>query len=188
MLFSQLSKQVEIKIQECIDILKVKVPQFDTSIIPIPEYTIKGTTAGRVTYWVNPDASCDSFILKFNQQLLKENSSEFIEKTVPHELGHIVDLSLHGKKKHYRTHGKNWKAIMDILGSEGTRCHSYDTSSVQQSRKTKTRYIYRCECESKMFHHITKQRHKKISSGMVRCACKLCKATIQSTGKIRTYK
>lgn len=75
----------------------------------------KGTFAGK--------AYSKLWEIKYNIRLLKNNVSEFILNTVPHEVAHLVENKLYGKV----THRKNWKQIMNDFGVEKPMSyHTYD--------------------------------------------------------------
>jgi SprT protein len=110
--------------------------------IPVPNviYQKRGTTAGTANY--------RSWEIDLNAGLLVQNVDDFIDRTVPHELAHLIHHITHpadhnrfyGKRD---VHGYNWQSVMRVLGAEPSRCHSYDVSAVKQV-KTMTRHIHTC--------------------------------------------
>lgn len=77
-------------------------------------------------------------LLRFNLQLYRENSEDFLKQTVPHEVAHLVAHQLFGDR--IQPHGEEWQLIMrGVYELPPHRCHNYAVK-----RRTVTRYIYRC--------------------------------------------
>jgi SprT protein len=102
--------------------------------------------------------------------LLRENGDKFINRTVPHEIAHLICFIVWPGTS---AHGPEWKGVMRRLGLEPSRCHSYDTTSVSNTRPRP--YTYVCKCSE---HKLTANLHFKIQLGRNRF-CRLCKAKIQ---------
>jgi len=123
---------------------------------PGVEFTCRGQVAGY----------CQGILLNFNPILLNENTYDFIENTVPHEVAHYVDRvngtqtrTWSGKRS---VHGPSWKAIMRVFGCDPKRTHNYDTSRAQV--RVKSKFEYRCQgCGHTMF--LGPVRHRRIQSG-----------------------
>jgi SprT protein len=99
--------------------------------------------------------------LEFSKTLYTQNVEAFLNDTVPHELAHIVAFRVFGDKGH----GVHWKHVMNFLGFEPTRCHSYAV----QKRSTAKVYKYVCKCEGKT-HEVSAQRQAWINKGkMYQC-------------------
>lgn len=114
-------------------------------------FTVRGTCAGKANYMHR--------YVNFNPVLLEENGQAFIDRTVVHEVAHIVTDAVHWRPT--RAHGKEWRSVMRKLGvSEPTRCHSYDVSNARV--RTVRRFTYKCGCAS---HELTTVRHNKILRG-----------------------
>lgn len=131
--------------------------------IPFPTvvYKKRGTTAGTANY--------RTWTINLNPVLLVENTDKFIERTVPHELAHLIcDLvypHAHrpGRGVKRDVHGQYWKDIMRTLGvpsNEITRCHSYD---VTNAKKKTSSYQYKCEGCGHVFT-LGPKRHAKLQS------------------------
>lgn len=117
--------------------------------------------------------------MNFNLEIMRNNLDTFLNRTVRHEIAHLIDAYLHGRT---RPHGRNWKAVMYALGDRNpTRCHEYNMENVKV-RRLKKRYIYACDC---MEHEITVIRHKRARSGAQTYYCKTCRKDITWTGRIR---
>ncbi len=49
-------------------------------------------------------------LLRFNPQLYRENSEDFLRQTVPHEVAHLIAHQLFGDR--IQPHGEEWQLIM----------------------------------------------------------------------------
>ena len=134
---------------------RMKRPQIDV------RFDLKGLAAGEAR--LSPTGVGQ---IRFNTRLLVENSEDFLLRTVPHEVAHIVAYRLHGST--IKPHGPEWKAVMELFGAEASRCHSYDTSA-SQIRRLK-RFSYRCDCR---VHQLTSIRHNRAKRGQ-QYICKAC--------------
>lgn len=108
--------------------------------------------------------------IELNTQMFLANTEEFFQRTIPHEVGHIVQFILKPKAK--QAHGPEWREIMTIMGYGQSRTHSYDTS-VSTGKET---FKYKCGCSDKMYF-LSRLLHKKVSSGEHR-TCRKCKTRI----------
>lgn len=116
-------------------------------------------------------------LIKFNPILLSENVDSFIERTVPHEVAHLLTKLLYPLAKQH--HGPEWRYVMQMLGIQGdnlTRCHDYD---VTNTRKNKKSYEYVCDCST---FKLSLTRHRRIQHN-TRYFCKN-KHAIRFTGII----
>lgn len=139
-------------------------------------------------YGINVDYPCISFKLKgrtagtarsigklaevrYNPVLLQENKNDFLKRTVPHEVAHIVVA----EKYRYRAkpHGWEWKKVMRDFGLEPSRCHSYDTTNarVRTRGRMSREYEYKCSCRT---YKLTVIRHRRVLKG-VNYYCEKCK-------------
>lgn len=106
-------------------------------------------------------------VIRYNALLLSENRDDFLKRTVPHEVAHIVARRLFGKK--IKPHGPEWRQVMQLFGAEASRCHNYDVS--RSSRRTLKRYPYRCHCRT---HQLSSIRHNRVKRGQT-YHCLSCK-------------
>ncbi len=97
-------------------------------------------------------------VIRFNALLLNENQEDFLKRTVPHEVAHIIARSFFGKR--IRPHGTEWRQVMQLFGAEASRCHNYDVSRSSQRRLK--RFPYRCECRT---HELSSIRHNRVLQG-----------------------
>lgn len=130
--------------------------------VPNIVFKKRGTTAGTASY--------TKWEVDYNMELLSENVEEFIARTVPHEVAHLVDFLLHpanftGPKR--SVHGKTWKNVMRKFGVKDiSRCHSYNTSNVS-TRRNSVSYSYTCKtCGKEM--KLGPKRHEKMARGQAR--------------------
>jgi len=129
---------------------------------PIVVYKKRGRTAGTANY--------GTWELDFNSVLLMENDQNFIDRTVVHELAHLIDHHVnpevhnvgYGQKR--SAHGPSWKRVMRLLGAEPTRCHSYDTTNSAVKKRGQQKFVYRCSCGGTM--ELGPTRHRKMQSGV----------------------
>jgi SprT protein len=105
-------------------------------------------------------------LIRYNRQLLLENGERFLDRTLPHEVAHVVANRLFGP--HIRPHGAEWQAVMQLFGADSSRCHDYDTS--RSNTRRLTRHPYRCGCRE---HALTSIRHNRILAGQV-YYCRTC--------------
>lgn len=132
-------KQVDAKIAAS---LKLAEQHFSRRIRkPVVIYTKRGSTAGTATF--------SKWEINLNPGLLIRNVDQFIERTVPHELAHLIADLMYpqqlGKKRD--VHGDNWKRVCRILGmTDVSRCHSYDVSEVKLVRSTSKTVKWQCTC------------------------------------------
>jgi len=102
-----------------------------------------------------------------NGKTFKENYKEFCERTIPHEVAHIIAFQIFGTKGHDYA----WRRIMNDFGCDSTRCHSYDTEN-STVRTIKKQYPYKCGCTT---HMLTKIRHNRsIKHGGEAYRCRKC--------------
>lgn len=128
---------------------------------PRVRWDLKGAAAGQVRF---PRAG--EPIVRFNLQLLEENGAAFIDRTVPHELAHVVTRSLFGDRA--RPHGREWQAVMALFGADASRCHDYDIS--RASTRRMQRFPYRCDCRR---HLLTRIRKNRMAAGQI-YHCRRC--------------
>jgi len=146
---TSIKERVTAKLKEGIDIAK-RAYGVDITF-PTVVYKKRGTTAGTASY--------TRWVLDFNPILLNENVDDFISRTVPHELAHLitdkvfpeahntsVTFTRRGqiKRSKREVHGNAWQSVMRVLGADPKRCHSYDVANARV-KKTTTKYQYRCD-------------------------------------------
>lgn len=134
--------------------------------VPDVSLKLRGECAGRATYST----------IRYNPMIASANLQEFITRTVPHEVAHVVDQRLHGSS----SHGPRWKKIMKDFGVPATRCHSY-SNGVVKTRELK-RFAYRCECRT---HSLTSILHNRMCRGQRRW-CKICRHDLVRGSELET--
>lgn len=137
--------------------------------MPSVDVDIKGVVAGR--------ARLSRWTISYNYQLFIQNQQEFIERTVPHEVAHMIVYKIFGVEASRRHHGAFWKNVMSRIGAKYVeRCHSYDVTTVHQARSKQARnFVYKCGC---MEHILTSIRHRRIIQHGQKYFCKYCKKQI----------
>ena len=96
----------------------------------------------------------DEYEIVFSIPIIQLNSiSEYISRTVPHEVAHILQWQLYGEADH----GETFYYILKKIGIENaSRCHSYTTPPKRNVR----RYAYKCDkCGKEL--NFTPQKHKR---------------------------
>ena len=137
--------------------------------IPI-DFSLTGACAGQA---ISKRLTGYPVKMRFNVSLAERHLKEFCERTVPHELAHILQYMSHPTSK---PHGKEWQHFCKILtGSTMERCHQYDTKGIKRTKNVK-RYLYRCSCQT---HKVSTTVHNRISNGQT-YTCKNCKSRIES--------
>lgn len=134
--------------------------------LPIIEFKDMGRIAGKAIYKENK--------IIFSPTLFAENVIQFLGRTVPHEIAHLITHFIHPNARQH--HGPEWRSVMQILGVQDIkRCHSYDTSSVGQNR---IKYLYSCQCQKRF--EFGSAKHKRFQKG-IKYWCLTCK-TLHFTG------
>jgi len=129
-------------------------------------FDLRGRSAGLVLFAPRRPPE-----IRYNLQLLAENEEEFLARTVPHEVAHLVVRELFGSET--RPHGREWKAVMGVFGADPSRCHDYDVSRSQVRRLP--RFPYHCGCRQ---HELTSIRHRRILNGQS-YFCRACKQPLR---------
>lgn len=143
------------------DMYKLNLPY------PYVSFKLKGRTAGKAFLMANE--------VRYNPILLEENKDSFLNRTVPHEVAHLVAYTK--DPVNGRGHGYLWKRIMRDFGLDASRCHSYDTTNTRQSKSTLSRnYPYKCACKT---HNLTSIRHHRILKG-AQYSCKHCNQILKA--------
>lgn len=157
--------QVRAKINEGIKLAEHKYGI--TVATPAIQYNLRGTVAGTANY--------RAWSINLNKGLLLENVQEFLDRTVPHELAHLITFQVYpqsfeskivptrrGLRRTKRDlHGSYWQEVMRTLGIANIkRCHSYDVTATKV-HKTYTRYEYHCARCNEVIR-LSAQKHKKL--------------------------
>jgi SprT protein len=125
---------------ETYTILKKKIKEtlakaeekFDVAFpTPTVLFDLRGHTAGQAFFGKNK--------IRLNRYLLEKYGEDFINRTVVHELGHLIAYKLYGVNG--RGHGSAWKRVMRAIGGPTTRCHSYETKAARKTNK------HSCHCD-----------------------------------------
>jgi SprT protein len=140
-----------------------------TLSMPPVDVNIKGCCAGR--------ARLAQWAISYNYELFIQNQQEFIERTVPHEVAHMIVYQVFGREASRRHHGRYWKMVMNRIGAKHIeRCHSYDTSRVHNPHSKQARnFVYKCGCKE---HILTSIRHRRIIQQGQKYFCRACKGAI----------
>lgn len=148
-----LRQMVEETVRKYIDIANAHFNK--TFEIPKIEYC-RGRAAGWAYY--------NKWLIKINAVLLVENTQRILERTVPHEVAHLVTGKMYPGTigtpfKKGSPHGREWKSVMTAFGCETSRCHNMDTTN-SSSRRT-TKHLWVCDvCGTEM--RLGPKQHKKM--------------------------
>lgn len=126
------------------------------------DFSLRGRSAGYFKQF--PDGRT---LINYNPVLLEANGKEFISRTAPHEVAHLVAFQLYGSG--IRPHGKHWQMIMELFKADATRCHAYDVNPAHTRQYQ--RFEYQCECQ---LHFLTAIRHNRVLAGQS-YLCKKCR-------------
>jgi len=139
--------------------------------IPSPRvdirFDLRGKAAGQVRF---PRRGCP--LIRYNPHLLQENGQRFLDRTLPHEVAHVIANRLFGAR--IRPHGAEWQAVMELFGADASRCHDFDTS--RSTTRRLTRHAYHCGCRE---HALTSIRHNRILAGQ-RYYCRACGQVLEA--------
>ncbi len=94
---------------------------------PKLRFDLKGSTAGKAWYRDR------DWLIQINRDLLYLYPEQMIERTVPHEVAHLVTSAMHPVDR-IKPHGTEWRSVMRTIGLEPERCHTYDVSAVRRQR------------------------------------------------------
>jgi SprT protein len=135
-------------------------------------FDLRGKTAGQVRIRAR-----GQFLIRYNPDLLKRGGADFLDRTVPHEVAHVLAYHRHGPN--IRPHGPEWQRIMRQLGAEPTRCHDFDVSGLSARRLQY--FDYHCGC---MEHQLSSIRHNKVGKGQ-RYLCRRCGEPLQHGRRVK---
>jgi SprT protein len=125
---------------------------------PAVVFDLKGHVAG----YANAER------IRLNTELLTTHHDDMINRTVPHEVAHVVQRELYPKSK---SHGGEWQYLMHILGLPADTTHSYQTTPARVRRRE---YVYGCDCEP---HYVTITLHRRLQQGKV-YVCRKCNSQL----------
>ena len=134
---------------------------------PILRFDLTGQAAGQAVWRPGKVP-----VLRFNLVLAHRHTADFVERTVAHEVAHLVTAACFGAT---RPHGREWKAVMALFGiRDASRCHDYslDESQVRRQR----RWSYRCDCTD---HLLSTTRHKRVEDNRARYQCRQCGSVLR---------
>lgn len=133
------------------------------------EYKKRGATAGT--------AQPAIWALDFNLAIFEQNVEDFLARTVPHEMAHLIDSQINPEGhepqlKGYRRngrpiykrdiHGRSWKNVMRVIGADTSRCHSYDVSTVSKKRE---KFVWVCSAHGTEMKLGPKRHRNQMAAG-----------------------
>lgn len=168
-----LFEQTEMMVNKCLN----QAAEFYETAFPVSAITfdLKGRAAGQVRFPVRHKFFDKKWPqLRFNAELLKQYSEQFINEVVPHECAHVIVYHLFAdkftsKKMRPKPHGSEWQKVMrEVFKLEPRVTHNFAVSSL----KAKT-FEYSCRCEQKI-HQVSLIRHNKMKRGTAKYLCRKC--------------
>lgn len=114
--------------------------------------------------------------IRYNPYIFGKYFADNLATTIPHEVAHYATDVLYGLRN-VRPHGREWRAIMQLLGADPAVTCRYDLSGIPLRRQQ--RFSYRCACR---VHAISSARHNRVSSGRARYFCKHCRTALAFAG------
>ena len=143
--------------------------------LPTVSYNLRGGNSG-VAYLFSNN-------IRLNRELIviKENFETVSEKTLYHELAHLIVFYLEntfqfnnfdsfGNIISTKPHGNEWKFIMSLLGEEPTVTHNM---TVKKRLINKIGYL--CGCST---HYLVNSKHQHIQSG-AKFVCNSCGCSLK---------
>lgn len=137
--------------------------------LPEIRFNLRGRAAGQFVLRNNIP------LLRFNDELFARYFDENLEETVPHEIAHFIvyELFMKNAKRRILPHGREWKAVMRLLGAAPTTRHNFDLSGLSVRREQ--RFEWHCKCRT---HSIAKRTHLRMLRGQQR-ACIKCGSVLR---------
>lgn len=135
---------------------------------PVILLDLRGQTAGQAVW-----RRARRPLLRFNLDIAQRHQADFVERTVTHEVAHLVTAACHGRVP---PHGPHWREVMRHLGvAEPTRCHSYTVDEAQVRRQR--RWPYACDCS---LHELSTTRHNRVQNAQARYHCRRCGGSLRA--------
>lgn len=142
------------RVEFCYEIAEKNLPRNFTR--PQVSFNQRGKIAG--------SARLQSNQIRLNPVLLVDNTQQFLDEVIPHEICHLLVFQLYGRVK---PHGAQWQTLMkELYGLTPKTRHTMDVSKVQG--KT---FLYQCGCGTT---ELSVRRHNKVTRGQQRYGCKKC--------------
>lgn len=98
--------------------------------------------------------------LELNVQAIEVDWDHITFETIPHEMAHIVNRYINGKK--VKAHGWEWKRIAQRLGCKGKRTHEMPLQKIRH-RQPSRKFAYVATCGTKI--EISSIRHGRVQRG-----------------------
>lgn len=131
-------------------------------------FDLKGSAAGQLRMGREP-------LMRFNAEIAAKHFEAFCQRTIPHEVAHLVAQTLAGRRR-IRPHGAEWQQVMTDFGQQPSRCHSYDLAGV--AVKKQQRFPYQCQCRQ---HELSATRHYRVLRGLGSYRCTHCGSELKQS-------
>lgn len=117
------------------------------------------------------DAHLERRLIRLSAPLWPRAGEHEHRRTVLHELCHLVAHARHGRR--IRPHGPEWRALMETLGADASRCHYIDRTGL---RRVRPRQLARCACRT---HALGAVRAERLRRGTAIYRCRHCAAPLR---------
>jgi SprT protein len=133
------------------------------------DFSLRGRCAGQAQM-----TGQGRLCIRINLQLLTDNCDDYLTRTIPHEVAHLLVNWQHRKRRRKpQPHGPEWQAVMtDCFDLEPQRCHSYATTP---ARVVPRNFLYLCSCREHKLTSIMHNRIRKTGGAL----CRICKGSLQ---------
>ncbi|GAB3278104.1 SprT-like domain-containing protein [Parahaliea aestuarii] len=130
--------------------------------VPPVRFDLRGRSAGMFRsdgqrHWI-----------RYNPWIFAKYYRDNLEGTVPHEVAHYIVHLLYGRRR-VAPHGREWRAVMDLLGAPPEVTFDRDLSDIPQRRQRT--HSYHCACRE---HALSTTRHNRVRRGSGRYLCRAC--------------
>lgn len=154
-----MESEVRSEVKRYIQIAREFYPN-KTIQMPVVRFSNRMTkVSGRCTFTGN------HYELKFSRDIMQRNDmTAYLERTVPHEVAHLVQHCVYGKMDHGNTFKYVMRNVFLRSAKQATRCHSYDTVPTKK-RAPQAKYKYECPTCGEVFA-LSAVRHGKVRKGV----------------------
>lgn len=112
--------------------------------------------------------------IRYNSPMMHLNGDDFINRTIPHEVAHIVAKYVYGR---CQKHNPNWRHILRrIGGTDLNRCHTMNTEGLG-TKRARASFNYWCGCPVPI--SVGPKVHANIQNGIKGYSCRTCRGPLQ---------
>jgi SprT protein len=150
--------EVRAEVKKWIEVARAFYPH-KTIPMPVVRFSNRMTkVSGRCSY------KGYAYELKFSVDIMQRNDmTAYLDRTVPHEVAHLVQHAVYGKMDHKDTFTYVMRNVFLRSSKQATRCHSYETVPTKK-RAPQAKYKYECPTCGEVFN-LSAVRHGKVRKG-----------------------